>query len=220
MKKRLTATLLCMVMTVAMVPSAFAADSNYTECMAAIREQQVVQEQAHQTANALRAKGYGEDSAYVQAAKSTWHAAEDAIEGYWKLARYSDEDIRILTTAVFNEAGHTTDQLRQYVAQVVLNRVADSRFPDTVKGVITQPGQYAGDYATQEATQKIKDADSANGTFYYAMCEDAVKTAMMGQVDMPANVIYQANFAQGKGVWKEVYFNSGWFASTSYFCYG
>lgn len=220
MKKLLTATLLCMAMTVIMVPSAFAADSNYTECMAAIQEQKVVQEQAHQTANALRAKGYGNDSAYVQAAKSTWHAAQDAIEGYQKLSKYTDEDIRILTTTVFNEAGHTTEQLRQYVAQVVLNRVADSRFPDTIKGVITQPGQYAGNYATLEAAQKIKDADSANGTFYYAMCEDAVKTAMMGQVDMPSNVIYQANFSQGKGVWQSVYFNSGWYSSTSYFCYG
>lgn len=220
MKKFLIATLLCMALTVAMVPAAFAADSNYTQCMAAIQEQLVAQEQAHQTANALRAKGYGENSPYVQAAKSTWRAAQEAIEGYRRLARYSDEDIRILTTAVFNEAGHTTEQLRQYVAQVVLNRVADSRFPNTIKGVITQPGQYAADYASLSATQEIKDDDRANGTFYYAMCENSVKTAMMGNVDMPANVIYQANFSQGKGVWESVYFNSGWYSSTSYFCYG
>ena len=116
--------------------------------------------------------------------------------------------------------GATAEQLREYVAQVVLNRVADSRFPDTVKGVITQPGQYATKYATQAATDSIKSADSQNGTYYYAMCEAAVKKAMMGQVDMPSNVLYQANFAQGKGVWQSVYFNSGWYASTSYFCYG
>ena len=139
---------------------------------------------------------------------------------YQKLSKYTDEDIRILTTAVFYAAGHTTKQLREYVAQVVLNRVADSRFPDTVKGVITQPGQYATKYATQAATDSIKSAARQNGTYYYAMCEAAVKKAMMGQVDMPSNVLYQANFAQGKGVWQSVYFNSGWYASTSYFCYG
>lgn len=61
-------------------------------------------------------------------------------------------------------------------------------------------------------------ADTADSN--YAMCEAAVKKAMMGQVDMPSNVLYQANFAQGKGVWQSVYFNSGWYASTSYFCYG
>ncbi|MFR1233724.1 MAG: hypothetical protein ACLSCQ_09655 [Evtepia gabavorous] len=139
MKKFLIATLLCMALTVTMVPMAFAADSNYTECMAAIQEQRTIQDQAHQTAESLRKKGYSDSSAYVQAAKSTWNEAQKAIAGYQKLAQYSDEDIRILTTTVFHEAGHTTEQLRQYVAQVVLNRVEDSRFPDTVKGSSPSP---------------------------------------------------------------------------------
>lgn len=220
MKKFLIATLLCMALTVTMVPMAFAADSNYTECMAAIQEQRTIQDQAHQTAESLRKKGYSDSSAYVQAAKSTWNEAQKAIAGYQKLAQYSDEDIRILTTTVFHESGHTTEQLRQYVAQVVLNRVEDSRFPDTVKGVITQPGQYSTKYATVEAANAIQATDSKNGTYYYGICEDSVKAAMMGQVEMPSNVLYQANFSQGKGVWKSVYFNSGWYASTSYFCYG
>lgn len=220
MKKFLIATLLCMALTVTMVPMAFAADSNYTECMAAIQEQRTIQDQAHQTAESLRKKGYSDSSAYVQAAKSTWNEAQKAIAGYQKLAQYSDEDIRILTTTVFHEAGHTTEQLRQYVAQVVLNRVEDSRFPDTVKGVITQPGQCSTKYATVEAANAIQATDSKNGTYYYGICEDSVKAAMMGQVEMPSNVLYQANFSQGKGVWKSVYFNSGWYASTSYFCYG
>ena len=220
MKKFLIATLLCMALTVTMVPMAFAADSNYTECMAAIQEQRTIQDQAHQTAESLRKKGYSDSSAYVQAAKSTWNEAQKAIAGYQKLAQYSDADIRILTTTVFHEAGHTTEQLRQYVAQVVLNRVEDSRFPDTVKGVITQPGQYSTKYATVEAANAIQATDSKNGTYYYGICEDSVKAAMMGQVEMPSNVLYQANFSQGKGVWKSVYFNSGWYASTSYFCYG
>ena len=220
MKKFLIATLLCMALTVTMVPMAFAADSNYTECMAAIQEQRTIQDQAHQTAESLRKKGYSDSSAYVQAAKSTWNEAQKAIAGYQKLAQYSDEDIRILTTTVFHEAGHTTEQLRQYVAQVVLNRVEDSRFPDTVKGDITQPGQYSTKYATVEAANAIQATDSKNGTYYYGICEDSVKAAMMGQVEMPSNVLYQANFSQGKGVWKSVYFNSGWYASTSYFCYG
>ena len=172
------------------------------------------------TATTLRKKGYKDSSAYVQAAKSTWNEAQAAIQGYQKLAKYTDEDIRILTTTVFHEAGHTTEQLRQYVAQVVLNRVKDSRFPSTVKSVITQPGQYATKYADASTTQSVKSKDAANGTYYYAMCENAVKTAMMGQVNMPSNVLYQANFSQGKGVWKSVSFNSGWYSSTSYFCYG
>ena len=220
MKKFLIATLLCMALTVTMVPMAFAADSNYTECMAAIQEQRTIQDQAHQTAESLRKKGYSDSSAYVRAATRTWNVAEKGIAGDQKLAEDRDEESRLLSTTVFHEAGHTTEQLRQYVAQVVLNRVEDSRFPDTVKGVITQPGQYSTKYATVEAANAIQATDSKNGTYYYGICEDSVKAAMMGQVEMPSNVLYQANFSQGKGVWKSVYFNSGWYASTSYFCYG
>ena len=43
---------------------------------------------------------------------------------------------------------------------------------------------------------------------------------MMGKVDMPSNVIFQANFTQGTGIWKAIYYNSGYFSSTSYYCYG
>ena len=222
MKKFLIATLLCVVMTATMAPMAFAAntDQNYKSCMAAISDQKEVQAQAHQAAEVLRAKGYSDSHVYIQAAKEAWNEAQKEIVAYQKLAKYSDEDIRVLTTMVYYEAGTTTEQLRQYVAQVAMNRVASSRFPNTIVGVITQPGQYAGKYAVQSATDYIKERDRKNGTFYYAMCENAAKKAMMGQVDMPANVLFQANFKQGKGVWKSVYFSSGRFASTSYFCSG
>ena len=222
MKKLLIAALLCAAMVATLIPSASAAatNSNYTACMTAIREQRAVQAQAHLTAETLRKKGYDDSSVYVQAAKSSWNEAQQAIAGYEKLSKYTDEDIRILATTVYYEAGGTTEQLRGYVAQVVLNRVADSRFPDTIYGVITQRGQYSGDYVTASATQSIKDKDSRNGTYYWPTCVTSAKKAMMGQVDMPSNVIFEANFKQGTGVWKAIYFNSGYFASTSYYCYG
>lgn len=219
MKKYLIAAMLCMVMLVSMVPTALAA-TNYDECMAAIQEQKQIQAQAHQTANKLRTQGYSDSSSYIQAAKATWNAAQAEIVAYQKLSKYTYEDIRILATTVYYEAGSTTEQLRQYVAQVALNRVADSRFPNTVKGVITQPGQYNTKYAAMETAQAIKNKDAANGTYNWETCKNSVKQAMMGKVAMPSNVLYQANFSQGKGLWKSVYFNSGYFASTSYFCYG
>ena len=136
--------------------------------------------------------------------------------------KYTQEELDLLARVIYAEVGCTwiPDWVQQMVGSVVLNRVEDSRFPDTVKGVITQPGQYSTKYATVEAANAIQATDSKNGTYYYGICEDSVKAAMMGQVEMPSNVLYQANFSQGKGVWKSVYFNSGWYASTSYFCYG
>ena len=223
MKKHLIAGLLSVCLLAALVPAASAAgstNSNYTACMTAIREQRAVQAQAHITADALRQRGYAEDSVYIQAAKSSWENAAQAISGYLRLSQYTDEDVRILATTVYYEAGGTTEELREYVAQVVLNRVADSRFPNTIYAVITQPGQYSGDYATAAATQAIKDKDARNGTSYYATCVVSAKKAMMGGVDMPSNVVFEANFKQGTGVWKSIYFNSGYFASTSYYCYG
>ena len=62
MRKYLMAALLCMVMLVAMVPSAFAA-TNYEECMAGIAQQKAVQAQASANANALRKQGYSDSSA-------------------------------------------------------------------------------------------------------------------------------------------------------------
>ena len=223
MKKHLIAALLSVCMLTALIPAASAAgstNSNYTACMTAILEQRAIQAQAHITAEALRKRGYSEDSVYIRAAKSSWEGAAKAIDGYLRLSQYTDEDIRILATTVYYEAGGTTEQLREYVAQVVLNRVADSRFPNTIYAVVTAPGQYAGSYATAEATQAIKDKDARNGTFNYATCVTSAKKAMMGAVDMPSNVVFEANFKQGTGVWKAIYFNSGYFSSTSYYCYG
>ena len=79
MKKYLIGALLCMVMLVSMMPTAFAA-TNYEECMAGIREQKTIQAQAHQTANALRKQGYSDSSTYIQAAKRTWAAAQAEIQ--------------------------------------------------------------------------------------------------------------------------------------------
>ncbi len=219
MRKYLTAALLVVVMAVGLMPSALAA-TNYEECMAQIQYQKGIQAQAHQTANSLRAQGYSDSSAAVQSAKATWNAAAAEIKAYKNLSQYTWEDIRILTTMVYYEAGQTTEQLRQYVARVALNRVEDSRFPSTVYGVITQPGQYSTKYATVEASEAIKAKDAQNGTKYWNHCKWSVKQAMMGKTNMPKDVIYQANFTQGKGVWQTVHFNSGYFASTSYFCYG
>ena len=60
-------------------------------------------------------------------------------------ATYSDEDLYWLSRVVFAEAGCDwfPDWVQRDVASVVLNRVADPRYPDTIKGVIFDPGQYS-----------------------------------------------------------------------------
>lgn len=54
------------------------------------------------------------------------------------------EDVEMLACVIYCEAGSDSicDDCRRYVGDVVLNRVADPRFPDTIYGVLTAEGQY------------------------------------------------------------------------------
>ena len=69
-------------------------------------------------------------------------APEEVVE---TAPSYSDEDLLWLSRVVFAEAGCDwfPDWVQRDVASVVLNRVADPRYPDTIKGVIFDPGQYS-----------------------------------------------------------------------------
>lgn len=53
-------------------------------------------------------------------------------------------DVELLACVIYQEAGadYICDECRRRVADVVLNRVEDPKFPDTIRGVLTAPGQY------------------------------------------------------------------------------
>lgn len=55
-------------------------------------------------------------------------------------------DVELLACAIYNEAGGdgSSDLTRKRVGDVVLNRVNDPRFPNSIYDVLTSPGQYAG----------------------------------------------------------------------------
>ena len=56
----------------------------------------------------------------------------------------AETEVEMLACGIYNEAGgdECSDDTRRYVGDVMLNRVADSRFPDTLEAVLTAPGQY------------------------------------------------------------------------------
>lgn len=58
-------------------------------------------------------------------------------------AELSDEDITLIEKTVQAEAGNQSIQGRRYVAAVIINRVDSPAFPDTVKGVLSQDGQFS-----------------------------------------------------------------------------
>lgn len=56
---------------------------------------------------------------------------------------YTNQDLKLLACLVHAEAGNQSYEGRLAVANVVLNRMKSSKFPDTMKGVIYQSGQFS-----------------------------------------------------------------------------
>lgn len=121
---------------------------------------------------------------------------------------WDNEELNMLAALIFYEAGSDdcTDIHQQLVGQVVLNRVTHDKFPDNIYDVITQKGQYS----TCELVLNNMGTDVIP-----QRCYDNALEVLNGNVECPDNVIFQANFKQGSGVYKELYTSY----SVSYFCY-
>ena len=77
---------------------------------------------------------------------------------------YVEEDLYWLSRAIYSESGNQPMKGRIAVGTVILNRVADERFPDTIKDVVFAPGQFS---------------PVANGTIYREPDEESVIAAML-----------------------------------------
>ena len=107
---------------------------------------------------------------------------------------YTQSDLDLLSRIVYAEAGSDwlSDEHQRAVASVVLNRVADSRFPNTISGVIYQKGQYGCVYNGMiNRTPNQRAIDNA-------------KYVLENGVTTPTNVVWQAQFKQGNGLWKNI----------------
>lgn len=125
---------------------------------------------------------------------------------------YTDEELEILALIVYQEAGEdrVSDDTRRLVAQVFLNRVNDSRFPDSFYEVATAERQYGRLYWTG-----IVWPDRASSQVEAHAVERAYKIAqeVLESDDpiCPEDVIFQAEFVQG-----DIYSEQ----DGMYFCFG
>lgn len=115
---------------------------------------------------------------------------------------YTEEDLYWLSKAIAQELGSywVPDWAQQWVASVVLNRVNHPSFPDSIYGVLHQPGQYCGFYATP-TEQNIANAK-------YVLENGSV---------LPENVVFQSLGTQGSGIHGTYY--DPHMGNTTYFCY-
>lgn len=121
---------------------------------------------------------------------------------------YTENDVMLLARVINAEAGEGCEiEHNQLVGCVVMNRVNDPRFPNTINGVVYQNGQYA----------------CINSSKFYQqppqIAINAARYVLSGKAYCPKNVIYQSEAIQG-AVYKKFYVNTGWYSSTTYFCYG
>ena len=125
---------------------------------------------------------------------------------------YTDEELEILALIVYQEAGEdrVSDDTRRLVAQVFLNRVNDSRFPDSFYEVATAERQYGRLYWTG-----IVWPERASSPAETHAVERAYKIAqeVLESDDpiCPEDVIFQAEFVQG-----DIYAEQ----DGMYFCFG
>ena len=111
----------------------------------------------------IRYKGRGGASS----GGSTTPTQDTSSKGQSNFSNLSDADYVLLCNCVAHEAGSNSISIEEKakVVEVIMNRVADGRFPNTIKGVITAPYQFTGSstYASlggysSKVTNEVKEA--------------------------------------------------------------
>ncbi|WP_099205799.1 cell wall hydrolase [Scatolibacter rhodanostii] len=120
--------------------------------------------------------------------------------------KYSEEDLYWLSRVINAEAGSDwlQDTFQQDVGSVVLNRTKDSRYPNTVKDVIFQRGQY--ECVTNGSIYKEPSAKSIANAKYILEKGSTLPKGVVGQSQFVQGTIYSTYYDRVLG-------------TTTYFCY-
>lgn len=125
--------------------------------------------------------------------------------------QYTQEELEILAIIIYQEAGGDacSDDTRRKVGSVFINRVNSNRFPSTFWSVATQPGQYGfSKYTGVRWPSRAKNSNERNAV---NRAYRIAKELLINGSILPSNVVWQAQFKQGKGVYA--------YQDNTYFCY-
>jgi hypothetical protein len=106
--------------------------------------------------------------------------------------------LELLACAIYYEAGGNacSDMTRMMVGNVILNRVADPRYPDTIEGVLTEYRQYGRFYWSGV----VWPERAAQEPEAVARAYDIARRLLDGERVFDADVIYQSEYKQGEVV--------------------
>lgn len=109
-----------------------------------------------------------------------------------RISETDSTNIWWLSCALYHECRGLNDEAQIAVASVIMNRVKSDKFPNTIFEVITQPGQYA--FVVDEIIWGEPDERAMRNAEY----------VYWNGSQIPENVLFQAEFIQGSGVWKQI----------------
>ena len=128
-------------------------------------------------------------SGSMEAGRAAEQSRNAALEAGGMGKAVSFDDLYLLARVIDAMAGSDwlTDDFRMCVGEVVLNRVASPEFPNTIRDVVYQRGQYA----------------VVNTAHFAALtprreCVDCALRLLQGERHMVAAVVYQADYLQGE----------------------
>ena len=101
---------------------------------------------------------------------------------------YNATDLEMMIAVIYCEAGYEPYEGKVALANVILNRVRDKRFPNTIKGVLYQKGQF-----TVVKTNKYKKTLANyknNNSKYMQETIKAAKAALAGENNIGKRVFY------------------------------
>jgi len=116
--------------------------------------------------------------------------AEDLASEAVVASLYSDEDMLLLAKITMVEAGYEPYEGQLAVANVILNRVEDPRFPDTIRDVIYAPSQFP------PAHNGLLDRAEPNESVW-----EAVKAAVEGENNVKDAVYFHNPDVSSGGFW-------------------
>jgi hypothetical protein len=123
---------------------------------------------------------------------------------------YTEEELEYMAMVIYQEAGSDScsNETRLAVGTVVMNRVADPRFPDTIYDVLMQERQYGRFYWTGLVwAERASNPGEAHAVKRAYECAEKI---LNGYRSFGADVVWQSEFIQGTEI---VSFQDG-----MYFC--
>lgn len=100
----------------------------------------------------------------------------------------TDEEKKLMASIIWLEARGEPFEGQQAIAEIMLNRLLDDGFPDSMKGIVLAEGQFR--------TTKFLD-DAKPGELQYK----AIERAISGPNVVPMDVLFFARYATSKNTW-------------------